>query len=75
MLIITDTFFPISILIKWARSPRAYAITGFLAFQLLFWPWRGDFRDLVTLILCLFSIVAFFFETFKQYRAPQQTTL
>jgi hypothetical protein len=33
-----------------------------------FWPWRGDFRDLVVLAVTLFSISAFLFEAVKQYR-------
>jgi hypothetical protein len=38
----------------------------FLSYTIL-WPWRGDFRDLVTLAVCLFSILAFFFEAYRQY--------
>ncbi|RJS89485.1 transcriptional regulator [Candidatus Bathyarchaeota archaeon] len=36
----------------------------FLAY-ILFWPFRWDFRDLV---VSLFSISAFFFEAYNQYR-------
>jgi hypothetical protein len=35
---------------------------------LIFWPWRGDFRDLVTVVVCIFSTLAFFFEAYKQNR-------
>jgi hypothetical protein len=42
--------------------------TGTLVSYLLLWPWRGDFRDLVTLSVCLLGILTSFFEAFKQYR-------
>ena len=38
----------------------------FLSYTIL-WPWRGDFRDLVTLAVCLFSTFAFFYEAYRQY--------
>ena len=41
---------------------------GILASYLIFWPWRGDFRDIATLSLSLLSVCAFFFEAYKQYR-------
>lgn len=46
----------------------ATLISGVLASYLLLWPWRGDFRDLVTLSVGLFSFAAFIFEAFKQYK-------
>ena len=32
-----------------------------------FWPWRGDFRDLVVLAVTLFSVSTFLFGAVKQY--------
>ena len=46
----------------------AALLSGVLASYVLFWPWRGDFRDLMTLSVTLFSIAAFLFEAIKQYR-------
>ena len=46
----------------------AALLSGVLASYILFWPWRGDFRDLVTVSVTLFSIAAFLFEAVKQYR-------
>jgi hypothetical protein len=46
----------------------AALISGVVISYLLFWPWRGDFRDLVTLSVSIFSVGAFLFEAFKQYR-------
>jgi len=46
----------------------AALLSGVLASYVLFWPWRGDFRDLVTLSVTLFSVAAFLFEAVKQYR-------
>jgi len=43
-------------------------LSGILVSYILFWPWRGDFRDLVTVSVTLFSIAAFLFEAVKQYR-------
>jgi hypothetical protein len=43
-------------------------LSGILVSYLIFWPWRGDFRDLVTVAVCLFSTLAFFFEAYKQYK-------
>lgn len=43
-------------------------LSGILVSYLIFWPWRGDFRDLVTVGVCIFSTLAFFFEAYKQYR-------
>jgi len=46
----------------------AALLSGVLASYVLFWPWRGDFRDLTVLGVTLFSILAFLFEAVKQYR-------
>jgi hypothetical protein len=46
----------------------AALLSGVLASYVLFWPWRGDFRDLVTVSVTVFSIAAFLFEAIKQYR-------
>lgn len=43
-------------------------ILGLLVSYVSYWPWRGDFRDLVTLFIGLFSGGAFLFEALKQYR-------
>jgi hypothetical protein len=43
-------------------------LSGILVSYLIFWPWRGDFRDLVTVGVCIFSTLAFFFEAYKQYK-------
>ncbi len=43
-------------------------ILGLLVSYVMYWPWRGDFRDLVTLFIGLFSAGAFLFEAVKQYR-------
>jgi hypothetical protein len=42
-------------------------LSGILVSYLVLYPWRGDFRDLVTVAVCLFSVLAFFFEAYKQY--------
>jgi DNA-binding Lrp family transcriptional regulator len=42
-------------------------LSGILVSYLVLWPWRGDFRDLVTVAVCLFSVFAFFLEAYKQY--------
>jgi len=36
-------------------------LSGILVSYLVLYPWRGDFRDLVTVAVCLFSVLAFFF--------------
>ena len=46
----------------------AALLSGVLVSYVLFWPWRGDFRDLMTVSVTLFSIAAFLFEAVKQYR-------
>jgi hypothetical protein len=46
----------------------AALLFGVLVSYVYFWTWRGDFRDLTTLSVCIFSIVAFSFEAIKQYR-------
>jgi len=43
-------------------------LSGILASYLYFWTFRWDFRDLVTLAVCVFSTLAFFFEAYRQYR-------
>jgi hypothetical protein len=43
-------------------------ILGLLVSYVIYWPWRGDFRDLVTLFIGIFSAGAFLFEAVKQYR-------
>ena len=43
-------------------------ILGLMVSYVTYWPWRGDFRDLVTLFIGLFSAGAFLFEAVKQYR-------
>jgi len=43
-------------------------ILGLMVSYVMYWPWRGDFRDLVTLFIGLFSAGAFLFEAVKQYR-------
>jgi hypothetical protein len=46
----------------------AALLSGVMISYITFWPWRGDFRDLVVLAVTLFSISAFLFEAVKQYR-------
>ena len=46
----------------------AALLSGIMLSYLTFWPWRGDFRDLVVLAVTLFSISTFLFEAVKQYR-------
>lgn len=41
---------------------------GILTSFLLLYPITWDFRDLVTVAVCLFSIATFSFEAIKQYR-------
>ena len=41
---------------------------GILTSFLLLYPIKWDFRDLVTVAICLFSIATFSFEAIKQYR-------
>ena len=45
----------------------AALLSGIIVSYVIFWPWRGDFRDLVVLSVSLFSIAAFMFEAIKQY--------
>ena len=40
---------------------------GVLASYMFLWPFRWDFRDLVTITVCIFSVLAFFVEAYKQY--------
>ncbi len=46
----------------------AALLSGVMFSYVVFWPWRGDFRDLVVLGVTLFSVSAFLFEAVKQYR-------
>ncbi len=48
----------------------AYAalLTGVMLSYVAFWPWRGEFRDLVVLVATLFSASTYLFEAVKQYR-------
>jgi hypothetical protein len=43
-------------------------ILGILIMYLLFWPFRFDFRDLVVLLVTVFSATAFLFEAYNQYK-------
>lgn len=45
----------------------AFLLGLFIAY-ILFWPFRWDFRDLVVLAVSIFSISAFFFEAYNQYK-------
>jgi len=44
-------------------------LLGILASYVAFWPFRWDFRDLVTLGVCAFGALAFFFEAYIQNRS------
>jgi hypothetical protein len=44
-------------------------LTGVLASYLVLWPFRWDFRDLVVLLVTVFSVIAFSFEAYTQYRS------
>ena len=48
----------------------AYAalLSGIMLSYITFWPWRGDFRDIVVLGVTLFNVSTFLFEAVKQYR-------
>lgn len=46
----------------------AALLLGLLITYITYWPWRGDFRDLTTMFIGLFSTSAFLFEAVKQYR-------
>jgi len=43
-------------------------ILGVLVTYLILWPLEWNFRDLMVLTVCIFSIFAFFFEAYNQYR-------
>ena len=43
-------------------------IAGVLAVYLIFLPPKWEFRDLAVLAISIFSIFAFFFEAYNQYR-------
>lgn len=42
---------------------------GILICYFILWPFEWDFRDLVVLVVGVFSILAFFFEAYNQYRS------
>lgn len=42
-------------------------LSGILVSYLLLWPFRWDFRDIVTLAVCFFSVMAFFCEAYRQH--------
>lgn len=44
-------------------------LSGILVSYLLLWPRRWDFRDLVTLAVGFFSVLAFFCEAYGQHRS------
>jgi hypothetical protein len=46
----------------------AALLSGILLSYITFWPWRGDFRDIVVLGVTLFSVSTFLFEAVTQYR-------
>ena len=46
----------------------AALLSGVMLSYVTFWPWRGDFRDLVVLAVTLFSVSMFLFEAVKQYK-------
>lgn len=48
-------------------------VMGVLAAYLFFRPSRWDFRDYVVLLISAFSILAFFFEAYTQYRSLKKT--
>ncbi len=48
-------------------------VTGVLAAYLFFRPFRWDFRDYVILTISTFSMFAFFFEAYSQYRSLKKT--
>ncbi|MCW4050667.1 MAG: hypothetical protein NWE89_13130 [Candidatus Bathyarchaeota archaeon] len=43
-------------------------LLGLMVSYVSVYPWRGDFRDLTTMFIGLFSAAAFLFEAVKQYR-------
>jgi hypothetical protein len=45
----------------------AALLSGVMFSYVTFWPWRGDFRDVVVLSVTLFSVSTFLFEAGKQY--------
>jgi O-antigen/teichoic acid export membrane protein len=42
-------------------------ILGLLLFYAAAWPFKWNFRDLLVLIVCLFSASVFFFEAYLQH--------
>jgi hypothetical protein len=59
------------LVLRWLTIPQmvAYAalLSGIMLSYITFWPWRGDFRDIVVLWVTLFSVSTFLFEAVKQY--------
>ncbi|UCE96733.1 MAG: hypothetical protein JSV51_03840 [Candidatus Bathyarchaeota archaeon] len=44
-------------------------VAGILSVYLLFKPFRWDYRDVVIVAVSAFSVFAFFFEAYNQYRS------
>ena len=44
-------------------------ISGILMCYLISWPFEWSFRDLVVLVVSVFSVLAFFFEAYNQYKS------
>lgn len=42
-------------------------ILGFLLVYLVLWPFEWNFRDVLVLVICLFSSSVFFFEAYLQH--------
>ncbi len=43
-------------------------LLGILIAYLVLWPFRWDYRDMVTVAVCTFASAAFFLEAYIQYR-------
>ena len=43
-------------------------LLGIFISYILFWPFRWDFRDIVVLVVSIFSISVFFYEAYNQYK-------
>ncbi len=48
-------------------------VTGILVFYLFFKPSAWEFRDLIVIAVSIFSMLAFFFEAYTQYRGLKVT--
>lgn len=61
------------VLLRGKLIPRLFfygaLVSGILAAYLIFWSLEWNFRDLVVLTISVFSIFAFFFEAYNQYRS------